>query len=98
ERAVVGRIDVHRGVVAPTRVRVGLNAGSVNDRALTEGHLARGIAGEPAGVANARVHVRGIHDAVAERHVALPVLGDRAHPAVDTISWSVGPLLEQGVC
>ena len=56
-----------------------------------------GSPSEPTGVADARKHVRPVDDAVAERHVALLVLGDAPHPAVDAVARRVCALLVDAV-
>src|SRR5207253_9590951 len=93
ERAVVRRIDVHVGVVAPARVRRPLHAGAVDDGSLAEGHLAERVPEEAAGVADAGIDRRAVDHAVAQRHVALRVLRDRAHPPVHPVVRYEGPLL-----
>ena len=40
ERAVIGRVDIHRGIVAPTGISGRLHASAVDDDALAQGHLA----------------------------------------------------------
>src|SRR5258708_571356 len=97
ERAVVRGIDIHRGVVAPPRVGGSLHAGAVDDCRFAERHLSRCIAGEPPGVANSRVHIHPIDDTVAESHVAVLVLGDAAHPAMDPVTGRIGTLLKERV-
>src|SRR6266508_176091 len=93
EGAVVGGVDVHRGVVAPAGEPVGLGAAAVDDDALALRECVGGVAREPAGVADPREDVDPVGHAVAEGHVALLVLGDAAHPAVDAVVGRVGGLL-----
>src|SRR6266851_5265528 len=97
ERAVVRGIDIHRRVVAPSRVGGCLHARAVDDRRFAERHLSRCIASEPPGVANSREDIHPIDDTVAESHVALLVLGDTAHPAMDPVTGRVGTLLKERV-
>src|SRR5206468_6902413 len=82
EGAVVDRVDGEVRVVAPARVRRGLNARPVHDRALAERHLPERVAGEPPGIADPGVDARPVDHAVAGRDVALAVLGNAPHPAM----------------
>src|SRR5262245_61919120 len=98
ERAVVNRVHGHIGVVTPARVHVRLGGRAVDDRPFAERHLTEWIAGQPARVANAGEHTGGVHDAVAERCIAVLVGGDAAHPAVDAVGGAGdGALLVQAV-
>src|SRR5437870_348007 len=97
ERAVVDRIDRHVGVVAPARVRRRLDTRTVDDRAFAQRHLPERVAGKAARVADAGIDGRPVDDAVPETHVALLVLGDASHPAVDAVAWCVRALLVQAV-
>src|ERR687896_2164627 len=92
EAAVVDRVDVHGGVVAPAGRRVGLGARALHDRAFALGHLVGHVVAEPARVADAGIGGLAGH-AVAEGHVAPLVLGDAAHPAVQVVGRGVGALL-----
>src|SRR5467141_2860028 len=60
ERAVVRGIDIHRSVVAPSRVGGSLHARAVDDCRFAERHLSRCIASESPGVANSGVHIHPI--------------------------------------
>src|SRR5207249_11352787 len=89
--------DVHRGVVAPARVRGALHPRPIDDDAFAQSHLTRRIAGQPPGVPDAWVDVGPIDYAVAQTHVPLFVLGDAAHPAMDPVARRVGTLLKERV-
>src|SRR5207245_10801933 len=91
--AVCLRVDRNVGIVAPPRVGRPLHTGPVDDRAFAQSHLAKGVALQSAGIANARIDIRPIDDAIAESHIPVLVLGDAAHPAMDAIVGNERPLL-----
>src|SRR5438874_11837025 len=93
ERAVISGVDIHRGVVAPAGIGGRLYARAVDDDALAQGHLAQGIAVEPARVADAWIHIHSVDHAVAQRHVALPIHCDASHPAMHAVAGCIGALL-----
>src|SRR5205807_6359479 len=86
EGAVVDRVHRQVGVVAPPGIGGGLHAGTVDDRGFAERHLPALVAGEASGVADAGEHVGAVDHAVPQRHVALAVHGDAAHPPVDAVA------------
>src|SRR5207245_8840965 len=81
ERAFVAGIDAHARVVAPAAETTVLRAVGRDDRPFSLRHLPEWIAGEPAGVPDPRMQRRA-RGAVAERHVAVSIPRDAAHPAV----------------
>src|SRR4029453_17779487 len=97
EGAVVHRVDVHRGVVAPAGVGVRLHPRTVDDHSFAERHLPKRVAGEPARIADAREDGRPFADAVPQPHVPVLVCGHAPHPAVHPVVRGVGALLEDAV-
>src|SRR5262245_36564610 len=97
ERAVINRVHGQVGVVTPARVHVRLGGRTVDGRSFAERHLPERIAGESPGVADAGEHVRAVDDAVSERHIAVLVRGDTAHPAVHAIARRIRALLVDAV-
>src|SRR5882724_1791835 len=97
ERTVIGGVNVHRRVIAPTGTGRQLHTGSIDNGALTQGHLARRVAGRPPGVADSRTDIHSIDDTVAEGHVAGVIHGDATHPTMHAVIRSIGALLEDGV-
>src|SRR5689334_3103291 len=54
EGAVIYRIDIHRGVVTPARVRSCLYSRTIDNGSFAEGHLSERIARQTPGVAYTR--------------------------------------------
>src|SRR5215472_2600766 len=97
ERAVIGGIDSHGCVVSPPRVGCALYSGAVDQDRLAQIHLTQGRALETSGVTNSGEDIHPIYHAVSESRIALPIHGNTAHPAVDTVVRSIGALLVERV-
>ncbi|MCG3195479.1 MAG: hypothetical protein DIJKHBIC_04762 [Thermoanaerobaculia bacterium] len=88
EGAIVDGVDVHRCVVAPA-LAARLGTRSRDDHPFALRHGAEWVSREAARVLDAGIG-GGTRGAVAECHVADPIHGDRAHPAVDPVSQAGG--------
>src|SRR5207245_10908715 len=97
EGAVNRGSDIRGSVVAPPRVGGSLHACTIDDGGFSESHLTCGISLQPPGVTDSGKDIHPIDYAEAEGHVALPVHGDTAHPAVHAVVQSISTLLEAGV-
>ena len=101
ERAVVRRIDAHRRVIAPAITRraaavVRLRTRTGNELCLALRQRIQRIAREASGIRDAwKIRHRAARRAIGERHVALCVDGDAAHPAMQRRVGRVDLLLHR---
>src|SRR5208337_548680 len=96
EGTVIGRVNYHSGIVAPTVARV--RGGSLRASAGHEGgfalHGAQRIAGHSAGKANTRMD-GAAGRAVSQPDIATLILGHACHPAIGGIRGKSSLLIER---